>query len=303
MSGIAKVAAGSAAAVVFISALAYSQGADDLVARGSYLVNGPLGCGNCHTPRGPDLQFIPGMELAGGFEINELPAFDAYAANITPDVETGIGTWTDEEIIRAIREGKTPEDEIGPPMPIFTYNHMSDDDARAVVAYLRSIPAVHNEVPESVYNMPIPLPGPAAGDPAPPQTDMVAYGGYIVNALAHCFECHTPADDTGAPIMAMMGAGGFPFLETPLGVVRSANITPDPTTGLGNWTDDEIRRALTEGISRNGEHLFPFMPFAFFHNMTADDINAVIAYLRTIPPVENKVDKVDWMAAMGVPAP
>lgn len=295
-------AGAGAAAMVLFGTMALSQD-DDLVARGSYLVNGALACGNCHTPRGPDGQFVEGMELAGGFEINEMPAFQAFVPNITPDNETGIGTWTDDEIIRAIREGVTPEGEIGPPMPIFTYNNMSDDDVRAVVAYLRSIPAVHNEVPESTYNIPKALPGPAAGDPAPPATDPVAYGGYIANALAHCFECHTPADETGAPIMAMLGAGGFPFQETPLGMIRSANITQDPATGLGDWTDDEIRRALTEGISRNGEILFPLMPYGFFQSMTAEDIDAVIAWLRTVPAVENEVPKVDWMEALGIPPP
>lgn len=296
-----KLAGASVAAILTAATVAWSQ-QDDLVARGDYLVNGILACGNCHTPRAPDNSFLPGMNLAGGFEIDESPAFITYTPNLTPDDETGIGTWTDEEIIAAIREGVTPEGEIGPPMPIFSYNFMSDDDAAAVVAYLRSIPAVHNEVPEATYNIPKALPGPAVGEPAPPATDQVAYGGYL-GTMGHCMECHTPADETGAPMMEMMGAGGFPFQETPLGLVSSANITQDPETGIGNWTDEEIRTALTEGIRPDGSALFPIMPAAFFHNMTGDDIDAVIAWLRTVPPVENEVEQIDWMAAFGIPQP
>lgn len=293
---------GASAGVLSIS-LAYSQNGAALVERGDYLVNGILACGNCHTPRNPDNSFVEGMHLAGGFEFDEMPAFRAYGRNITPDIETGIGTWTDAEIARAIREGITPEGEIGPPMPIFTYNRMSDADVAAVVAYLRSIPAVRNELPEAVYNIPKPLPGPAAGLPAPPVTDTVAYGGYLVNAMGHCFECHTPVLPDGTPDMTRIGAGGFPMQDTPLGMIRSANITADDETGLGGWTDDEIRRALTEGISRNGEQLFPIMPYSFFHTMTAEDIDALIAYLRTVPAVDNRVDKVDWMTAFGIPRP
>ncbi len=301
MRSFVKLGAGVAAGAMSIT-LAYSQGVDPLVARGDYLVNGILACGNCHTPRGPDGMPVADQFLAGGFEFNEMPAFHAYARNITPDIETGIGTWTDAEIARAIREGVTPEGEVGPPMPVFFFNRMSDDDVAAVVAYLRSIPAVRNEIPDATYNIPKPLPGPAAGLPAPPATDTLAYGEYL-GTLAHCMDCHTPRDETGAPNFAQAGAGGFLFQETPLGPVLAANITNDAATGLGNWTDDELRRALTEGISRNGEILFPVMPYAFFHTLVPGDVDALIAWLRTVPAVTNEVAKVDWMTAMGIPRP
>lgn len=302
MAMVHRLAAAAAGVLLFAGSASAQDAA--LVERGAYLVNGPLACGNCHTPTGPDMRPDMTRELAGGFEFDEMPAFHAYARNITPDNETGIGTWTDEEIIRAIREGVTPEGEIGPPMPIFTYNLMSDDDVLAVVAYLRSIPAVFNEIPDAVYNIPKPLPGPAAGLPAPPATDPVAYGGYIANALAHCFECHTPVDPaTGAPDLTRLGAGGFAIADVGPVTVISANITNDPETGLGDWTDAEIRRALTQGFSKDGTMLFPIMPSQYFHNMTPEDIDAVIAYLRTVPPVVNAVEKVDWMAVMGITPP
>ena len=110
-----------------------------LVDRGDYLVNGIVACGNCHTPRNADATTNDDMRLAGGFLIEE-PAFRAYAPNISQDHETGIGSWTDDEIMRAIREGVRRDGTIiGPPMPIPSYREMSDNDVRAIVAYLRTL--------------------------------------------------------------------------------------------------------------------------------------------------------------------
>src|SRR3546814_2358252 len=121
-------------------------------------------CSNCHTPQGPDGP-LPGMELAGGLKMED-PAFTAYGANLTPDVETGIGGWSDAEIVTAIREGRRPDGSmIGPIMPIALYSRMSDRDVRAIVAYLRTLKPVRNEVPESVYSFPLP---PAYGPPVTP---------------------------------------------------------------------------------------------------------------------------------------
>lgn len=288
-----RMAALAAAALAAPAALA--QG-DDMVGRGRYLVNGPLACGNCHTPRGPDGAFVAGMELAGGVEFDGGPAFKSYSRNLTPDADTGLGNWTDEEIIRAIREGKNREGlDIGPPMPIFTYNNMSDDDAKAVVAYLRSLPAVRNEVEDAKYNIPIALPGPAKGNPAPPKENAVAYGAYIVTALAHCFECHTPANPDGSPDLTRVGGGGFPIEAMGMSI-NSANITPHET-GIGQWTDAELKDAIVNGMGAHesaNRPLFPIMPSGFFKNMTDEDVNAVIAFLRTVPPVANKVERVDW---------
>jgi mono/diheme cytochrome c family protein len=266
-----------------------------LLERGKYLVNGPVACGNCHNSRDDKMAFIPGKEFAGGFHIVEEGVFDAHAANITPDPDTGIGTWTDEEIITAIREGKTPDGRIiFPPMAVPTYNAMSDDDVKAIVAYLRTVPAVHNEVPESKYMIPQQAMPPAKGDPAPPASDKVAYGGYIVNALAHCFECHTPFTPEGVPDMTKIGAGGFSITLGPDMVVVTANITSDAETGIGNWSDDDIKKAITDGVRPDGTHLAPPMPYGFFKTMTAEDLDAVVAYLRTIPAISNKVERTDF---------
>ena len=199
-----------AATAAALLLLALPAAAEDsaLVARGAYLVNGPAACSNCHATRNPDFSITPGMEFAGGFHLVD-PAFDVYIANITPDKETGIGDWTDEQIITVIREGVDDKGKvIFPPMPVPTYNNMSDDDVTAIVAYLRTLPPVHNEVPESTWNIPLQAMPPAKGAAAPPMSDKVAYGGYIVTALAHCFECHTPMGPTG-PDMTKLGAGGM----------------------------------------------------------------------------------------------
>jgi len=270
----------------------------ELVKRGAYLINGPVACANCHTPRAPDFSFLPGMEYAGGFKIVD-PAFEVYSANITPDKETGIGAWTDAQIITAIREGRTREGRINfPPMPVPTYNAMSDSDVKAIVAFLRTVKPVRHQVPEPKYKIPQQAMPPAKGLPAPPASDKVGHGRYVVTALAHCFECHTGPNAKGEPDFEhLLGAGGMTITLAPGATVKTANITPDPDTGIGKWSDADIKRALTEGVRPDGRHLAPPMPFPFFKNMTGEDLDAVVAFLRTIPPIRNPVERTDFQRA------
>ncbi len=281
-----------AGALVFgaVATRATAQDQQALVARGQYLVNGPAACGNCHTPKNADKSPRTDMFLAGG-EKFESPVFTAYSRNLTPDKETGIGTWTDDQVIRAIREGVTKEGEtLGPPMPIRTYHNMSDTDVRSIVAYLRTVKPIHNEVPESKYKIPLKPQEPVKSTAAPDKGDKVAYGGYIVTAIAHCFECHTTPGERGPDFANHLGAGGAPFTIKPGFVIKSRNITPDVETGLGSWTDEQIKRAITEGIDKDGKPLFRLMSFANFKAMTPDDLDAVVAFLRSIPAVSNKVE-------------
>ncbi|MCX5512411.1 c-type cytochrome [Kaistia algarum] len=265
------------------------------IARGDYLVNGPVACGNCHTPRDAKMQPIEDKAFAGGFPFSD-PGFQSFSANITPDKETGLGNWTDAEIIHAIREGANKDGRIiFPPMPVPTYNNMSDDDVKAIVAYLRTLKPIKNEIPMAKYSIPQATMPPAKGLPAPPKTDKVAYGGYIVNALSHCFECHTSPGANGAPDFKNgLGAGGFEIVLGPGVNVRTANITSDPETGLGKWTDAEIKTAIVDGIGPKGGHLAPPMPYSNFKKMTNEDLDAVVAYLRTVPPIKNKVERTDF---------
>jgi len=167
-------------ALCLVLPVAFAQ-EETLLERGTYLVQGIVACGNCHTPKNADGSPVAGMELAGNFTIEE-PVFTAYAANITPDKETGIGTWSDDEIVHAIRDGIRPDGSIiGPPMPSVFYRDMSDRDARAIVAYLRDVPAVKNEIQKSEYNMPLPPAwGPPVGEvPEVSKNDASAYANYV----------------------------------------------------------------------------------------------------------------------------
>lgn len=271
----------------FLSARSEATEKEELLARGDYLVNSIVACGNCHTPRGDDHKPIAEMHLAGAFQV-ERAEFTAYAPNITPDHETGIGAWSDEEIIRAIREGVRPDGTvIGPPMPIRVYREMSDTDVRAIVAYLRTVAPVRNSVPRSEYNIPLPesYGPPVDAVPDVPREDTVAYGAYVANALGHCMECHTPLVK-GTPDLSRTGLGGNVFVK-PHGielVAVSANISPHLEQGIGAWTDDEIKRAITQATSRDGRPLQPAMPFYFYENVSDEDLDAIVAYLRSIPP-------------------
>lgn len=254
--------------------------AEPSVERGRYLVEGPAACGNCHTPMGPE-GFIAEQALAGRL-VEQSDAFTAIAGNITPGGR--VAGWTDEEFIRAIREGIRPDGSvIGPPMPITLYRGLSDDDVASLVMYLRTVPAVENDPGESVYNIPLP---PAYGPPvesvaAIPAGVTVEYGEYLANAVAHCMECHTTFGPQGPMFDTHLGAGGFEF-HGPWGVSVAANITSGPE-GVGKWTDAELAQMITGGVRPDGSPMFPPMPYGNFAQMTPDDLAAVILYLRSVP--------------------
>jgi Cytochrome c len=258
-----------------------------LLERGTYLAEGIAGCGNCHTPRTADGTLIDDRKLAGAFVI-ERSNVKAYAPNITPDEETGIGSWTDEQIIHAIREGIRPDGSIlGPPMPFVFYRGISDRDVQSLVAYLRSLPAVRNAVPRSVYYVPPPSSwGPPVTSVAEvSRDDAVIYGGYLAGPIGHCIDCHTLLEN-GKIQFDRVGGGGNVYSK-PFGyefAVISSNITPHPELGIGAWSDAEIKRAVTTGVSRDGRPLLPFMGFSFYKNIDDRDLDAIVAYLRTLPP-------------------
>ena len=174
-------------------------------------------------------------------------------------------------------------------MPVALYNKIADDDARAIVAYLRSVAPVRNEVPESKYKIKLHAEPPAKEVKAPAKSDKVAYGGYLVN-MAHCLECHTPVETNGKQDYAnRAGAGGRVFFPIDGKPVRARNISSDPENGIGGWTDAELKKALTQGVNKEGKTLIPPMPYAYFKNMAPDDLDAVVAFVRTLPPQKNKV--------------
>ncbi|NDW53839.1 c-type cytochrome [Aliiroseovarius sp. PrR006] len=269
--------------VIFtFSSMATFASAEVSVERGEYLVRGPAGCGNCHTPQtpnGPDMS----NEL-GGFLVEKNPAFEAWAANITPGGR--VSDWSDQELARAIREGIRPDGTvIGPPMPIGLYRGVSDDDLYSIVAFLRTVPASDIETPSSTYNIPLP---PAYGPPidsvtAPPQSVSVEYGAYLAGPIAHCIECHTPMGEKGPMLDTHLGSGGFEF-HGPWGTSVSANLTTH-SDGLAAYSDDEIKQMITEGVRPDGTRMLPPMGYHHYAAMTENDLDAVILYLRQLPPL------------------
>lgn len=273
----------------------------DLVARGQYLAT-IAGCDGCHTPfraefDSPELtpaqlQTLsmsersakdPAMYLAGGRIFDLGPAGIIVATNITPDPLTGIGAWTNAEVEAAMRTGVTPDGrQLIPIMPYTAYNQMADADMQAIIAYLRSLPPIKNDVLQyrtaSTEGLrPLPMPdGPLT---APDEKDKTAYGEYLVRHVMACSDCHTPIDpNTGQPMMERFLSGGQPF-EGPWGIVYSANITPDAETGLGNWTETEIKRAFLSGVRIDGRRLV-LMPWEYYAALNATDADAAASYLK-----------------------
>lgn len=256
--------------------------AETSVERGRYIVEVIGACGNCHTPMGPDGK-DPSRHLAGGMHITD-GGVDAWPSNITPDLDTGIGTWTDEQVIRAFREGIRPDGSvIGPLMPIELYRHISDEDAQAIVAYLRTVQPVRNEVKKSSYPFPLPASyGPPLGTVSQPdRKNAIEYGEYLAGPLGHCMECHSGPGVTGAPDLEnALGTGGMVF-EGPWGHSVSPNITP---VGLAGVSDAEIKQIITTGTRADGSKLLPPMGFTYYARLTDEDLDAIVAYLRSLPP-------------------
>jgi len=254
-----------------------------LVERGSYLVNAVMVCNNCHTPigpNGPDLSRL----LSGGRTFDE-PRFKVTGSNITPDKETGIGSWSDADLKAFLRTGVRPNGvPVAPIMPNIFYTVLTARDLDALVAYLRSIPAVRRETPAPEYRARSPREDAPYTGSAMTEADMadqVQHGRYLA-AIAHCLECHTPSGEAGHDFANSAGRGGTVF-KGPFGESISANITSHPAKGLGGWTDEEIKRAVTQGISRDGRKLKPPMAYAAYARMTPQDQSALVAFLRTLP--------------------
>lgn len=273
-----------AAALVLSATFGTAQADNIQLQRGDYLVNGIVACGNCHTPKGPDGYPLQDQELSGGLVI-ELPVYRAVAPNITPDNETGIGRWTDEQIVNAIRNGKRPDGTtIGPPMPMGFYRNMSDSDALAIVAYLRSVKPISHQVEKSTFKIPLPENyGPTVAHVADVSSaDKLSYGKYLAD-IAHCMECHSPMTK-GQLDTTRLGAGGRELPAFPAGMVTSANLTPANPTGIATWTDAQVKDAITGGVRPDGRKLVLLMAFDWYKHVVPSDLDALVAYLRTLKP-------------------
>lgn len=265
------------------------------IKRGEYLANRVMNCIECHTAADPKTHApIPELTAAGGKYFGPemgLPG-KLYASNLTSDPKTGLGNWSDGEILRAMREGVSKDGRaLFPLMPYMNYRTMSDEDAYAIVAYLRTLPPKENVVPSRSLDFPLSMlvntmPKPLEGPVPPPPSETVAYGEYLF-AQASCTDCHTPSDK-GKPIKEKFAAGGMEFK---LGdhTLTAPNITPDPETGIGNWSDDEIKTALQYGKRPDGRMLSPIMPWQYYNGLDEKDADALVAYLRSLKPVRNPI--------------
>jgi mono/diheme cytochrome c family protein len=274
----------------FVAALTMTGGAfaQSAVERGGYLMNTIMTCANCHSPKGPPAA-TAGKDYSGGLRFNE-PPFDVTAPNITPDKETGIGNWTDAQIKTLLTTGKHPNGhQVAEIMPTAFYPILTPGDLDAIVAYLRSLPPVKNKVPDPVYKIALPhhvYPGAEKPYTQADLNDKLKRGFYLVT-IGHCLECHTPHAAGGGEqdFKGSLGKGGREF-PGPWGVSKSRNITSHKTAGIGDWTDAEIKTAITQGKRKDGTPLKGPMGYQYYAGMTDADLDAVIAYVRTLPAKE-----------------
>ncbi len=255
--------------------------------RGEYMLN-LAGCIACHTvPEG-------GAFLAGGRELKtDFGSF--FTPNITPDAETGIGNWSDEDFVRALREGKSPEGgHYYPTFPYTSYARMTEQDILDLKAYLDTVPAVRNAVPDHDLPFPFGIRASMFGwkllffddtpfTPDPTQSDAWNRGAYIVNGPGHCGECHTPRNILGVV------DSDRPLAGNPNGPEGDAvpNITPGPG-GIGDWSEDDIVSMLEIGLLPDGDFAGGAMTDVIDEStskLTADDLQAIATYLISLPPI------------------
>lgn len=263
-----------------------------MIARGEHLAH--LNCAMCHT--GEDGKWSGKLVEDGAFGT-------IYSANITQHPETGIGSYTDGELVYLLRTGIARDGHMTMPM-MPRLVHMSDEDLHSIIAYLKSdakfVQPSEVKHPATKYSFLAkailtfafgPVPFPEETIKAPDPSDKVAYGKYLAATVVECYTCHS-ADFAKVDIVTPENSlgyfgGGNPILHQETGeIIPSANLTPDPQTGIGAWTEEDLGKAIRAGISSKGP-LSPAMPR--FTNFTDEEISAIYAYLQSIPAIRNDV--------------
>jgi cytochrome c2 len=274
------------------------------IEHGKYLANHVSVCMDCHSTRdfakfsGPPIEGTFGK---GGDRFDQTVGMPGvfYSKNITPE---GIGRYTDGELYRVITSGVTKEGRpMFPLMPYPYYGRMDKEDIYDIIAYLRSIPSIKNDVPESEADFPVSvilhtMPAKATPEARPSKENILEYGKYMTNASG-CRECHTQAEQ-GQIISELAYSGGREFMLHDGSICRSANITPDKETGIGAWTEDLFVKRFK--IYRDSTFVLPsvasgefntIMPWTMYAGMEEDDLKAIFAYLQTLTPMKNQVSK------------
>lgn len=302
------------------------------ITRGNRLADVML-CAMCHSPMTLDggLQmFNPALRLTGGVKVVAPPDGTFFSKNLTPDLETGIGAWSFDELTNAITKGIGRDGRGLRVMPSHYYQDISNDDLNALIAYLRSVPPVKKSIPANTEMaaadkiaagvrllMPfvdwpsqdwyygdfraepadgatakVPQPSVQKHDPLvvqPARTSPEIEQGKHLVTIAACAFCHTPVGMLGQSQKLAM-TGGFKVEDPVCGTVHSKNLTPDPDTGLGSWTDEEVGRAIRHGVAKGNRVLCPtIMPWQAYSQFTDVEVKAIVAYLRAIPPVRREI--------------
>jgi mono/diheme cytochrome c family protein len=273
--------------------------------RGKYIFEALADCAGCHSER--DFNKFGAPVVAGGLGKGmifppELGFPGKVAApNITPDVETGIGGWSDGEKIRAIREGIGRDGRaLFPLMPYRFFHQMSDEDVYSVVAYLNSLAPLKRAQPRTELDFPVNLlirsaPQPVSGPvSAPDRAGQLKYGEYLAT-MAGCVECHTPMEKGQLDESKRFGGGREFRVGAFLAV--SANISPDPETGIGAWSEERFvskfvnyRNFVLGTPPQVSQANFTLMPWLGYSQLTEPDLKAIYAYLRTVAPRSNQVE-------------
>jgi mono/diheme cytochrome c family protein len=275
------------------------------IERGKYLANNVTVCMDCHSSR--DWSRYAGPMATGGFgaggeKFTKDMGFPGnfFAPNITP---YGLGDWTDGEIFRAVTTGVNKEGKaLFPVMAYHRFGQMDQEDVYSIIAYIRELPSVKKDIPESEADFPVnfiinTMPKEANFTTLPAETDQVAYGKYLANATG-CVDCHSRTDK-GAVIPGTEYGGGMEFAG-PGGIVRSPNITMHKQTGIGNWTQEAfVSRFKAYADSgyvspklQTGELNTP-MPWTMYAGMKEKDLAAIFAYLSSVKPIENQVVRIE----------
>jgi mono/diheme cytochrome c family protein len=281
-----------------------------MIARGGYLVNGAGHCTTCHIPMDKMEAAEKGepMQLVGGWEL-DIPPGVFRAPNLTPDMETGIGSRTDAELARTLRYSVNHKNRMV--FPFMPFQMMSDYDLASIISYLRAQPAVRNEIKPTELSFmgkaiaAFGLLKPTFPSSEPPKNvamdTTVEYGSYIANNVGNCAGCHTERDMKTGEFIGPKFAGGFamPPDEFSKGYAFvTPNLTPDPETGImASWTEEAFVARLKAGRVHAGSA----MPWGWFGRMDEVEMRAVYRYLSTLEPVKRKIPKIVFAPGEEVP--
>ncbi len=282
-----------------------------VIAKGKYLAYGPAHCATCHVPMNKIMDVENGEQipLSGGGEIEVQPFGTFRAPNLTPDVETGIGAYSDGQLARALRYGVAHDQSIL--FPFMPFQEMSDEDLTAVISFIRSQPPVKNKIEKSSYRFLgkaliafgflLPEGFKKTPEVSVRRDTIKEYGDYLTHHIANCVRCHTAFDENTGKFTGEPFSGGATFAPDVFSNGRSfvsPNLTPDPETGIiSSWDEEAFVRRFRSGRVHEGSP----MPWGAFSRMDELDLRSIYRYLKSLDPVKKKIPKVVYEAGESIP--